>query len=257
MTRADPQLKDDPSVLVAEDNETNMLLVKCILENILPDATISEARNGMEAIEIYKTKSPDIIFMDIRMPVKNGYEATREIRKLDLNKSTPIIALTAGSDGDKEQCLQAGMDDYIRKPIVQDSIEDAVNKWLHKSVSEMRNNGNMSMLSAGIDDVDHYNEEELRERLGNKEELISRVLQASKRGIQECFMKLQGQGTDQDIHAIKEVAHKLKGIAMSSSFTKLEELAAMIELSPPLQQTELNLELVQIETEIKHILTLV
>jgi CheY-like chemotaxis protein len=71
--------------------------------------------------------------MDIQMPVKNGYETTAEIRKLQKAKNIPIIALTAGMMiGEKEKCFESGMNDYIAKPIVKSNLELILHKWLDK-----------------------------------------------------------------------------------------------------------------------------
>ncbi|EAY27022.1 PAS domain S-box protein [Microscilla marina] len=121
-------------VLIVEDNEINAILTQSILERILPNATIKEALNGAEAVAQYQTEAPDLIFMDIQMPVMNGHEACKEIRRLeqDFSHPTKIIALTANtSAGEKERCLASGMDDYLSKPIAQTMIEDLLIKWLN------------------------------------------------------------------------------------------------------------------------------
>jgi CheY-like chemotaxis protein len=87
----------------------------------------------LEALEKVVETEIDIIFMDIQMPVMNGYEATTEIRKQEAGKNLPIIALTAGTVvGEKEKCLEIGMNDYISKPIIKGSLEEIVSKWLKK-----------------------------------------------------------------------------------------------------------------------------
>jgi CheY-like chemotaxis protein len=120
-------------VLVAEDHKINMLLVKTFLSKILANVTIIEALDGKEAVRLYQETNPDIIFMDIQMPHMNGYEATGQIRKLESGKRIPIIALTAGTVvGERERCLEAGMDDYLTKPVVKDTLEEAIKAWLFK-----------------------------------------------------------------------------------------------------------------------------
>lgn len=119
------------NVLIVDDNEVNLLLAQTVISYILPDCTIHEASNGKEAVEIFKVANPDIIFMDVQMPVKNGYEATKEIRILEKNKRIPIIALTADIEiGEKERCLLAGMDDYVSKPFVEEDLIKVINEWL-------------------------------------------------------------------------------------------------------------------------------
>jgi signal transduction histidine kinase/ActR/RegA family two-component response regulator len=116
-------------ILIAEDNEINLLLVRLMIKNSFPNAEILEARNGLEVIEIYQKEPLDLILMDIQMPLKNGYETTTEIRQIELAKRTPIIALTAGIlKEEKQKCLDLGMDDYISKPINSEELQTAILK---------------------------------------------------------------------------------------------------------------------------------
>lgn len=126
-----PILKSDRAfrILIAEDNEINLLLVRLMIKNSFPNAVILEARNGLEVIEIYQSEPLDLILMDIQMPLKNGYETTTEIRQIELSKRTPIIALTAGIlKEEKQKCLDLGMDDYISKPINSEELHTAILK---------------------------------------------------------------------------------------------------------------------------------
>ena len=130
-------IADALTVFIVEDNKINMLLAKTLIKQILPQATIIELENGKEAVDKAKEIRPDLIIMDIQMPIMNGYEATEEIRKLPNATNIPIIALTAGTVlGEKEKCIKAGMNDYVSKPIVKDNLEKAVYHWL-TNVSEI------------------------------------------------------------------------------------------------------------------------
>ncbi|MFM2230606.1 MAG: Sensor histidine kinase RcsC [Bacteroidota bacterium] len=118
-------------VLIVEDNKINMLLAKTLIKQIIPHGTIYEAINGEEGVSKYNVLQPDIVLMDVQMPVMNGYEATQKIRKSDKGKHVPIIALTAGTVvGEKERCLEVGMDDYASKPIIKEVLENLIAKWL-------------------------------------------------------------------------------------------------------------------------------
>lgn len=118
-------------ILIVEDNPINMFLAKTLLKKIIPDCIIFEACDGDQAIEQYKMQQPDVILMDIQMPNKNGFEATYEIRKIEHDSFTPIIALTAGIFvEEKEECLKSGMNDYITKPIDVANLETILLKWL-------------------------------------------------------------------------------------------------------------------------------
>jgi CheY-like chemotaxis protein len=117
-------------IMIVEDNKVNMLLLKTILKNLYSEVTISEIPNGKDAVDQFETIKPDIIFMDIQMPIMNGYEATRKIRNLKSGKKIPIIAITAGTEKEeKDKCIEAGMNDYISKPIIKGIISETLSKW--------------------------------------------------------------------------------------------------------------------------------
>lgn len=117
------------SVLVVEDNLVNQKMVVRMLEKI--GCHVDVAVNGLEAVKRAGQSSYDLIFMDCQMPEMDGYEATAEIRRYENDlKHTPIIAMTAHAmQGDREKCLQAGMDDYIPKPIKKESLTGIIQKW--------------------------------------------------------------------------------------------------------------------------------
>lgn len=117
-------------VLVAEDYFINQEVTQDILE--LMDITVEIAENGKDALQKHFATPFDLILMDIQMPELDGYDATKQIRaKEGTQRHTPIIALTANAlTGDREKCLQAGMDDYITKPIEADKLEAILKKHL-------------------------------------------------------------------------------------------------------------------------------
>ena len=124
-------------ILVAEDNETNQNYIEYILDDF--DTEYAIASNGSEAVDQWTARHPRIVFMDVSMPGMNGYDATARIRELEKEMGrghTPIVALTAHNlSGDREQCLAAGMDDYLSKPVSVDNIRDMLAKW--KIVGEL------------------------------------------------------------------------------------------------------------------------
>lgn len=110
-----------PVVLLVEDVQMNMQLMKQLMSNMLPDARLVEASNGLVALNLIRDGlQVDLIFMDVQMPMMDGLEATRRIRAHEkpLGKRTPIIALTADLvKGERETCAQAGMDGFLVKPL--------------------------------------------------------------------------------------------------------------------------------------------
>lgn len=114
---ANNEMLPNISILLVEDNEVNSLLISKFLEQNGLGCDL--CKNGLEALEACQSKSFDLILMDCEMPIMDGYEATRRIRKgTSSNQGTTIVALTAyAMEGDRNKCLEAGMDDYISKPI--------------------------------------------------------------------------------------------------------------------------------------------
>ncbi|MBC2605371.1 ATP-binding protein [Pelagicoccus albus] len=118
------------TVLVAEDNIGNQKLIHGMLKRI--GLTAKTANNGLEALELFRTGEYDLVLMDCQMPEMDGFETTREIRKYERSTGThtPIIALTALSlQGVKERCFDAGMDDYLSKPLEIQPLAATLNKW--------------------------------------------------------------------------------------------------------------------------------
>lgn len=129
---AGQQLTAKLRILLVEDQLTNRLVVENILENM--GLVAIHAENGEEAVQKVRAGSFDLILMDVQMPVMNGFDATREIRKLEQMQQRghmPIIAVTANAmQGDREKCLDAGMDDYIAKPIQIAELQAMIRRYL-------------------------------------------------------------------------------------------------------------------------------
>ncbi len=125
------KIDNQPRILLVEDNPVNQKLAKMMLNK--QGCRVEIANNGKEAVAKYES-SPDnldLIFMDIEMPEMNGIEATEELRKKGF-EAIPIIAMTAHSmKGDREKYLEAGMNDYISKPIKKDVVFGVIDKWVN------------------------------------------------------------------------------------------------------------------------------
>jgi len=116
-------------VLLVEDNKVNQLVAVGMMKKI--GVQIEVANNGVEAVDAVKEKQFDLIFMDCHMPIMDGYEATRDIRALEVGgQRVPIIALTANCVHDNEAyCLEVGMDDYMQKPFKTEELENTIHRW--------------------------------------------------------------------------------------------------------------------------------
>jgi CheY-like chemotaxis protein len=119
-----------PRTLVVEDNAVNQKVAVRMLERLGLRADV--AANGREAVEMCRMVPYDLIFMDCQMPEMDGFAASREIRQMESvgHSSATIVAMTAEAmAGTREECLAAGMDDYIAKPVKFDHLRDAVMSW--------------------------------------------------------------------------------------------------------------------------------
>lgn len=113
-------------ILVAEDTESNYLLLSIILRK---EYEVFRAYNGEEAIALCREQDPDMVLMDIKMPVMDGLEATRQIRKF--NPNIVIIALTANAyDSDREKAYEAGCNNYMAKPVVANKLREMIKEYL-------------------------------------------------------------------------------------------------------------------------------
>ncbi|MBY0471480.1 response regulator [bacterium] len=125
-------VRNKKRILLAEDNTVNQLLAAKLLEKAGYHTDI--ATNGIEAVQAVKDFNYDLVLMDCQMPELDGYEATRQIRRIEEFKDLPIVALTANAlQGDREQCLAAGMSDYISKPVQYSELVKILDKWLGPS----------------------------------------------------------------------------------------------------------------------------
>jgi signal transduction histidine kinase/ActR/RegA family two-component response regulator len=122
-------------ILLAEDNMVNQLVATRLLEKM--GHAVRLAKNGQEAVELHRAEQFDLVLMDVQMPVMGGFEATASIRRRERESGAhvPIVALTAHAVvGDRERCLEVGMDDYVTKPIRQDELAAAIRRAQDKSI---------------------------------------------------------------------------------------------------------------------------
>lgn len=121
-----------PKIMVVEDVEMNMIIACELIAKIVPGAELIKAEGGRQAIQSFRTTCPDLVFMDLQMPDIDGYEAVREIRRVETDGvHVPVIALTASAiKGELEKCLEAGMDDLICKPVEPKVLESVLRRFL-------------------------------------------------------------------------------------------------------------------------------
>ncbi|MCH7413080.1 ATP-binding protein [Belliella sp. R4-6] len=203
--------------LLVDDNAVNMLLAKTIVRSIIPNAAIYEAKNGLEAVNMYKTYRPEMIFMDIQMPEMSGYEATKEIRALEKTEKServPIIALTAGTvKGEYGRCIEAGMDDYLSKPILVSDISEKLFKYL-KAENTIPEN--------------QY-ESKFEEYKKTDPEFFKELIEVSRENINLLHSALLYHVEEKNLIKLKQTGHAIKGIALNLDLKRLVHLANDVE----------------------------
>ncbi len=241
------------SILIAEDNEINIMLARAIISTVLPGISIIEARDGNQAVALFKEFSPELVLMDIQMPEKDGYEAAREIRGIEEAARSPrrsiLIALTGGTVlGEKERCLAAGLDDYIAKPVVADKISALFDKWL--SAKEPPVNNDENNLISGLS---HFNYNELLSRLSGDEELLKNIMRAAVTNIAENIAAIANAFNNNDLTACKAAAHSLKGAALNLCIDRLAAIAKKIEKNSFTEDKIFNQFILELKKEFKDI----
>ena len=238
------------TIMIVEDNPVNMFLAKTILKDVLPNAALVEARNGKIAVDKFLEVSPDFIFMDVQMPIMNGYEATEAIRKLEDDKRVPICALTAGTvKGEMEKCLSIGMDDYTTKPVVRDTIARIIGQWLN-------NNVGLAIPvkeSIRIDKELHFNADNLMKFVGNDKEFQDELLSMAKINLNITLSELDEAIKNQVIASIKTIAHKMKGTALSACFEILAKQLLQLELMEDFNDEQIAIKAKEIKAEIEYL----
>jgi len=213
-----------PVILVAEDVEMNKIVINKMIKNLIPSSIIIEVDNGKRSVEIAMNREIDLIFMDIQMPEMDGIEATERIRELEMKKSkirTPIIALTAGVvSEEREKCLKSGMNDFLAKPVEQKSLIEYLTKYLCVHDIEINEEKNTD-----FDDI-HFDKEKLYDNLDNDEKLINDLLNTTKKTFAKYFYNLSKSLKDNSLDEVKEIAHSLKGAALTIGFNKFAKIAS-------------------------------
>ena len=213
------------TVLLAEDNEINREVAAEML--VEQGCGYRWVRNGIEAIEAWRQGRMDLILMDCQMPEMDGYEATRVIRGEEERSADkrhiPIVALTAhATKGDRDRCLQTGMDDYLTKPLEPQLLSVMLAKWLRpKTAAKNGANGGPSG-----DPVDYP---DLLRRCMGKTELAERLLRKLTQQADEDLQAIGKAVEQKDAAALAASAHRLKGASANVSATCLRQAAAEME----------------------------
>ena len=213
-------------VLLAEDNLINQKVTIKILNTF--GFNVSAVADGKEAIEAVSNQKFDIVLMDLQMPVVNGFKATEEIRALPKPKSDiPIIALTAHAlIGDKEKCLNAGMTDYISKPVSGQDLVKKIDVLLDIRKDDSQVKQTTTKIVSLLLDKDRLKNVSLGDFDFEKDLLSSYVTD-----LDEKYKSLVEMAVNHEIEKIVELAHSIKGSSYSIGAVIVADEAYAIELS--------------------------
>ena len=227
------------SVLVADDVEINREMVRIILEKQGHRVTL--AGNGRDAVDLYREGRFDIIFMDMQMPVLDGYQATGEIRELERQsgRQTPVVAMTAYAlQGDRDKCLESGADAYLSKParpaeilamldLLVPEADPGSAGILPAEVTAAR--PPLASPLAGADSRQVFDAADLVERLGGNEEMVGQFV-AMFSGVASGYLKsLRAAVQEGDLEQTRVLAHTIKGAAANISAWRMGEIAGALE----------------------------
>ncbi len=228
-------------VLLAEDNPINQELAKSMLE--IFGCRVDIVNNGLQAVEHYKSSTYDIIFMDCQMPDMDGFTATRAIRKLESKKMdclpTPIVALTANAmSGDRERCLNAGMDNYLSKPFSKDELFDVLKKYISNSAQANKASAAHRIVKVNTPSIDQVIDRKALNAISglqsgtSKENLLHKIihlyLEDSQTQIDAIGKKID-ESLDKNLSDIANIAHSLKSSSANVGATHLAKLCKKLE----------------------------
>ncbi len=201
-------------VLVVEDKRINQRIICELLERY--GLHVSLAGNGKEALAVLDRESVDLVFMDVRMPEMDGYETTRAIRRKPRLQHLPIIAMTAmDMVSDRDRCFQAGMDDYVSKPIMPDRLHTILNGWLPQSrgtAEAGRTSQPDDLIRRLGSELTGFDVEGCLRRLEGNVGLYIELLKEFRGDFPSMVAQLEDQLRNQELEKARAGLHGLKGI---------------------------------------------
>jgi len=219
-------------LLVVEDNEINQQVARELLEQVHIHVTIAE--QGLEAVKMAGETRFDGILMDMQMPLMDGLEATRHIRQTQSILELPIIAMTANAmAGDRENCLAAGMNDHVAKPVVPEELYATLKRWIKKKTVPVL----LPPLPVGTGEENNVALPSLPgitvaiglRNVGGNGATYKEVLLKFAKNQGESGQRMTQQLLHSDFVALEQTAHSLKGVAATLGAKKLANLAEKIE----------------------------
>ena len=223
-------LRSGAQVLLVDDNEINREIASEILESA--GLMVEQATDGADALAKLKEARFDAVLMDVQMPVMDGLEATRRIRKTTTFRDLPIIAMTANAfEEDRQECRDAGMNDYLTKPVSPASLYATLARWIPQQVAAAAPAAPPEAPArAGTGDDEPVNVVQGLEfcdgRVRSYHKLLGRFCELKANTVAELRRLL----ADEDFESAMRLMHSLKGVAATLGARPLADLAAALEL---------------------------
>ena len=220
----------DCRILLAEDNEVNQLVAREMLGGL--GCNVEVANNGREALDALRRGGFDLVLMDCQMPELDGYETTREWRRLESSGTTrlPVVALTANAlDGDRERCFAAGMDDYLTKPFKREQLAKMLARHLrHETKTQVPPPVREVPVAAAVEIIDQKVLDNIRE-LGGGGDLVCKVLEAYLRSAPKLMEEYSQGLNDGNLEQVHHAVHTLKSSSANVGAMCLSKLCREIE----------------------------
>lgn len=225
----------EKKILLVEDNEVNKMLAVELLQKA--DYHVSVANNGQEALEMLDEEIFDCVLMDCQMPIMDGYEATRAIRK---NGNTiPIIALTANAmSGDREKCIDAGMNDYISKPFKFEELLYALDKWISKNKTQSDSPVINNLMEVDFPDLPGIAIKEGLEIAGGNTEMYKKILEKFYQINSNILVKIKETLENGETVVAARQVHTVRGSAASIGAKDLANISQQLESAIKNKQKE-------------------
>ena len=242
LIRASSSPQKTKSVLLVEDNPVNQTVATKILQRA--GYEVVAAGDGQEAIEWFEKRRFDLILMDVQMPVLGGLDATKAIRAREARRSwamsgrwevTPIIAMTAHvMQGDRERCLEAGMDDYVSKPVQPNELFAAIER-VSQRMESTGLEGNLAAIAAGVDmdanDMPVVDLSQTRSLLDGDEAALQSLIEIFLTDYSKNCLQLDQGARNKDIKTLCAVAHSLKSAVGVFGAPVAAEAAQQVEIA--------------------------
>ncbi|MHB8910843.1 MAG: response regulator [Syntrophales bacterium] len=232
-------------ILLAEDNITNQQVAAGILKKLgLRADTVA---NGAEAVKALQTLPYDLVLMDVQMPVMDGIEATRQIRNPRSpvpNHGIPIVAMTAHAlQGDRERCLEAGMNDYVTKPVYPQALAEALEKWLPREAASTTKQATCTPCEAASASAPElqppvFDKPRMMVRMMGDEELARAVVEGFLEDIPRQIEALRVHLESRDASGVAHQAHTIKGASANVCGEALRAVAEEMEKAARIDDLE-------------------